>query len=41
MSLTDLRELFSYGGAPVPRGRPNAEPGDGRASDAAQRRRLV
>lgn len=32
--------LFSHGGAPVPGGRPNAEPGGGRASSAAQRHRL-
>lgn len=37
--LADLRELTGRG-APVPGGRPNAEPGDGRASGVAQRRRL-
>ena len=39
MGLADLRGLVG-GGAPVPGGRPNAEPGGGRASGAAQRRRL-
>ena len=38
MSVIDLRELPG-GGAPAPGGRPNAEPGGGRASGAAQRRR--
>ena len=36
--VTSLRELLG-GGAPVPGGRPNAEPGGGRASGAASRRR--
>ena len=31
MSVIDLRLLSGDGGAPVPGGRPNAEPGDGRA----------
>jgi site-specific recombinase XerD len=39
VSLADLR-LLSGVGAPVPDGRSNAEPGSGRASGAAQRRRL-
>jgi len=35
MSLLDLRSL-GHGGAPAPGGRPNAEPGGGRASGAAR-----
>ena len=37
VNVADLRDL--PGGAPVPGGRFSAEPGDGRASGAAQRRR--
>jgi hypothetical protein len=41
MSVIDLRELPGFSGAPAPGGRPNAQPGSGRASGAAQRRRLI
>jgi hypothetical protein len=38
VSMIDLSDMTGVG-ASVPGGRPNAEPGGGRASGAAQRRR--
>ena len=40
LTLAVFLKASRCGGAPVPGGRPNAEPGGGRASGAAQRRRL-
>jgi len=39
MSHADHKQEQLASGAPVPGGRPNAEPGGGRASGAAQRHR--